>query len=354
MNSLLFQSFTIKDVTFKNRIVMSSMHMYYCPKQDGKVTDWHLTHYTSRAVGQVGLIMTEGIAINLEGRYRLEDLGVWSDDHIDRLSKLTHSVHENGAKIGIQLSHAGRKSSVDQPIAAPSAIPFPGNNNIPKEMTIAEIDETIRDYQKAARRAKLAGFDVIEIHACHGALINQFLSPLANKRADEYGGTKEKRYRFLSEVIEAIKEEWSGPLFVRISANEYHDEGNKCNDYVDFAIWMKEQGIDLIVCSSGGVVVPVTIDIYPGYQVQYAEQIRRQAGIATGAVGLITEGVQAEEIIHNQRADLVYIGRELLRNPYWAYVAAKQLGVDIEGPKQYGRAWTSIQDTRKVSNIRGY
>lgn len=352
--TLLFEPLTIKNVTLKNRIVMSSMHMYYNPKLDGKVTDWFLVHYGSRAAGQVGLIMTQGIPVSLEGRYVPETLGIWSDDHIEGLTRLTECVHEYGSKIGIQLGNSGRKSSIDGPIYAPSPIPFTEGRKVPVEMTREKIKETVAAFRAAARRSRLAGFDVIEIHTAHGNLNNQFLSPLSNKRTDEYGGSKENRYRFLSEVIDAVKEEWSGPLFVRISANEYRQEGLNCDDYVEYARWMKEQGVDLIVCSSGGVVVPVTIDVYPGYQVKYAEKIRKEAGVATGAVGLITEGVQAEEILHNERADLIFIGRVLLRNPYWPYEAAKQLGVEIEGPQQYERGWSSVQKTKTVSEVRGY
>lgn len=354
MNSLLFQPYTIRNVTLKNRIVMSSMHMYFSANQDGKIDDWYIAHYLSRAVGQVGLIMTQGVAINLEGRYVTEDLGIWSDEHIEGLSRLTNSIHKTGAKVGIQLSHSGRKSNINQTIFGPSAIPF-SNNRVPEEMSISKIQETIEDYRVATRRAVQAGFDVIEVHGGHGALVNQFLSPLSNKRTDEYGGTKEKRYRFLSEIIVAIKEEWNGPLFVRISANEYREGGNTCEDYVEYATWMKEQGVDLIVCSSGGVVAPVTIDVYPGYQLPYAEKIRKETGIATGGVGLITEGVQAEDVLHNGRADLVFLGRELLRNPYWPYTAAKQLGVVIESPEQYKRGWIFHTDLSKgYSNKRGY
>ena len=338
MASMLFQPYTIKDVTLKNRIVMSPMCMYSCTNRDGKATNWHFTHYTTRAVGQVGLIIIEATAVAPEGRISTEDLGIWSNDHIEDLSKLTDMIHEHGAKVGIQLAHAGRKAQLDETIFAPSAIPFSDRMKVPEEMTTEKISETIQSFQKAAKRARLAGFDVIEIHAAHGYLINEFLSPVTNKRTDEFGGSKMKRYRFLSDVIEAVKSEWSGPLFVRISANDYDSNGYRCGDYVEYANMMKEQGVDLIDCSSGGVV-PVPFDAYPGYQVPYAEQIRREAGIATAAVGLITNAEQAEEIIRNRRADLIFLGRALLRNPYWPYAAAKQLGVSIEAPKQYERGW---------------
>jgi NADPH2 dehydrogenase len=336
----LFEPFTINNLTVKNRIVMSPMCMYSCFKEDGKVTNWHLTHYSSRAIGQVGLIIVEATAISKEGRIGPEDLGIWEDSHIEGLSTLTRFVHEHGAKIGIQIAHAGRKSRIEQTMISPSAIPFSEKSMVPTEMTKECIEEKILDFKNAARRARVSGFDVIEIHAAHGYLIHEFLSPLSNKRNDTYGGTKENRYRFLSRIIDAVREEWSGPLFVRISANDYDEDGNTCDDFVDFAKWMKDQEVDLIDCSSGEVI-PANYDVYPGYQVKYAEKIKSEVEIPTGAVGVITEGIQAAEIIHGDRADLVFIGRELLRNPYWPLTAAKQLGVKIEGAKQYRRGWNS-------------
>lgn len=205
-------------------------------------------------------------------------------------------------------------------------------------MSVEDIEDTVNAFRQGARRARMAGFDVIEIHAGHGYLIHEFLSPLANTRTDGFGGTKENRYRFLEKIINGIREEWNGLLFVRISANDYDENGNNCSDFVEYAKLMKEQDIDLIDCSSGEVV-PSTDHVYPGYQIQYAERIRKEANIATGAVEVITEGVQAAEIIYGERADLVFIGRELLKDPYWPLKAAKQLKVDIEGPRQYKRGW---------------
>lgn len=336
--SKLFSPYTIKDVTFKNRIVMSPMCMYSCMDEDGKVTDWHRVHYTSRAVGQVGLIIVEATAVTSQGRISVHDLGIWSDEHIEGLAELVRLSHQHGAKIGIQLAHAGRKATVDGPIIAPSAIPFNENMKTPAAMTAEQIEETIAAFREGARRAKAAGFDVVEIHAAHGYLINQFLSPLSNHRHDTYGGDRDRRYRFLQEVIEAVKEEWDGPLFVRISASDYHPEGLTVDDYVYYAQKMKAQGVDLIDCSSGGVV-PAKINVYPGYQVPFAEKIRAEANIATGAVGFITSGWQAEEILQNERADLVFLARELLRDPYWPRRAAQELNMQIEGPRQYERAW---------------
>lgn len=317
---------------------MSPMCMYSCETEDGKVGNWHTIHYPTRAVGQVGLIVVEATAVTAQGRISSRDLGIWSDEHISGFQELVSLMKEHGAKTAIQLAHAGRKAEVTGEILAPSAIAFNERMRIPKEMTKSDIEETIQAFQNGARRAKEAGFDIIEIHAAHGYLINEFLSPLTNQRQDEYGGTAENRYRFLSEVIDAVREVWDGPLFVRVSASDYHPEGLTVKDYVEYAKRMKVQGVDLIDVSSGAVV-PAKINVYPGYQVPFAEAIRHGADIATGAVGLITSGLQAEEILRNERADLIFIGRELLRNPYWPRTAAKELGVEIKAPVQYERGW---------------
>ncbi|WP_019637965.1 NADPH dehydrogenase NamA [Paenibacillus fonticola] len=332
----LFSPYTIKDVTLKNRIVMSPMCMYSSYNRDGKVTDWHRVHYPSRAAGQVGLVMLEATAVLPEGRISYQDLGIWSDEHVAGLQEVVRLIHHNEAKAAIQLAHAGRKADLEETIFAPSAIAFEGMKT-PDEASAEYIQQTISAFRDAARRAREAGFDVIEIHGAHGYLISEFLSPLSNKRTDEYGGSADNRYRLLREVIEAVKTEWQGPLFVRISANEYHEDGNTLEQFIQFAKYMKEQGVDLIDCSSGGIV-PAAIEIFPGYQVNLADQIRNQAGIATGAVGLISSGLQAEEILGNQRADLIFVGRELLRNPYWPLSAAKELGATIDRPKPYHRS----------------
>jgi NADPH2 dehydrogenase len=338
MSTLLFSPYTIKNVTIKNRIVMSPMCMYSCHNKDGKVENWHLTHYTSRAVGQVGLIVVEATAVTPQGRISANDLGIWNDEHITGLSHLVSLLKEHGATTAIQLGHAGRKATVDGEILAPSSIAFDEKMKQPKAMTTEDIEQTVLAFQKAAERAKKAGFDIIELHGAHGYLINEFLSPLSNKRTDEYGGSAENRYRFLKEIIEAVKEVWDGPLFVRVSAHDYHEEGLTPKDYVTFAQWMKRDGVDLIDVSSGAVV-PARIRTYPGYQVKFAETIKHEAGIDTGAVGLITSGLQAEEILQNDRADLIFIARELLRNPYWPRTAAKELGTEIQAPVQYERGW---------------
>ncbi|WP_281884712.1 NADPH dehydrogenase NamA [Paenibacillus sp. YYML68] len=336
---MLFTSYTMKELTLKNRIVMSPMCMYACDDESGRVNNWHKVHYPSRAVGQVGLIIVEATAVTPQGRISAQDLGIWSDEHVEGLKELTSLVHSQGAHIGIQLAHAGRKALVEGPILAPSAIPFDEKHRTPEAMTEQHIAETITAFAEAARRAKEAGFDVIELHAAHGYLINEFLSPLTNKRTDAYGGDKDRRYQLLNDVIDAVKQQWSGPLFVRISAHDYHPEGLTPDDYVDYARRMKAQGVDLIDVSSGAVLPAVPPNIYPGFQAAYAAQLRKEAEVATGAVGIITQPELAESILASGQADLVLLGRELLRDPYWPRTAAKQLGVTLEPPKSYNRGW---------------
>ncbi|MDY7222001.1 NADPH dehydrogenase NamA [Halalkalibacterium halodurans] len=337
MEHKLFSSYVVKGVTLKNRIVMSPMCMYSSDQKDGKIRPFHISHYESRAAGQVGLIIVEATAVTPQGRISPYDLGIWSDDHISGLTETVERIHAHGAKAAIQLAHAGRKAELDGPIIAPSAIPY-DKMKTPDAMTEEQISETIEAFKLGALRAKKAGFDIIEIHGAHGYLINEFLSPLTNKRTDAYGGSLENRYRLLREIISEIQTVWDGPLFVRISAAEYAEGGNELSDFITLAKWMKKQGIDLIDCSSGAVV-PAPIPVYPGYQVPLAEAIRHEANIATGAVGLITSGIQAEEILQNERADLIFVARELLRNPYWPREAALELGTTISGPSQYDRAW---------------
>jgi len=334
----LFSPVTIGQLSLKNRIVMSPMCMYSCKDESGLVNDWHRVHYTSRAVGQIGLIIVEATAVTKQGRITVHDLGIWSDEHIAGLSELVRLSHEHGARIGIQLAHAGRKSTDHGPIIAPSAIRFNESYKMPLEMSLEQIHETIRAFRDGARRAAAAGFDVIEIHAAHGYLINQFLSPLTNQRTDEYGGDLTGRSRFLFDIIEAVKQEWQGPLLVRVSAEEYAPGGLSVKDHVILARRMKEHGVDLIDVSSGGVV-PATIHAYPGYHVPYSERIRKEAGIATGTVGLITSPEHAVDILENERADLIFLGRELLRDPYWPRTAASKLGIKITPPEQYERGW---------------
>lgn len=334
----IFSNYQINELELKNRIVMSPMCMYSSEKEDGKITPFHLTHYVSRAVGQVGLIMVEATAVQPEGRISSKDLGIWNDEHVTGFSQLTEQVHQYGAKIGIQLAHAGRKAVLHSPIYAPSPIRFNEQYKQPEEMTLLDIKNTIEAFKSGAKRAKEAGFDVIEIHAAHGYLINEFLSPLSNKRTDEYGGGKEERFRFLKEIIQAVKTEWPGTIFVRISTDEYHEGGNTLEDILYFAKQLKDLRVDLVDCSSGGVV-PASISTYPGYQVNRCELIKKEIEIPTGAVGLITNGQLAEEILQNRRADLIFIGRALLRNPYWVKAIADELGEQIDAPQQYIRGW---------------
>lgn len=334
----LFEPLTIKNVTFKNRIVMAPMCMYESDGEDGRVTDWHRIHYPSRAVGGSGLIMLEATAVQPQGRISARDLGIWEDSHVEGLTELVRLIKISGAKTAIQLAHAGRKATVEGEIQAPSPLPFNENYKTPVEMAKQEIKETVNAFKQGAIRSDQAGFDVIELHAAHGYLINEFLSPLTNKRTDEYGGSAENRYRFLREIIDAVNEVWQKPLFVRISAHDYTDGGMTPELYIEMASWMKQQGVDLIDVSSGALV-PANIPVYPGYQVKFAETIRQGANIPTGAVGLITSPLQAEEILQNDRADMVFLARELLRDPYWPYRASKELGAEIEAPVPYKRGW---------------
>ncbi len=334
----LFTPFSIKGVTLKNRIGMSPMCTYSALTEDGKVTSWHKIHYGARALGQVGLIILEATAISPQGRISPQDLGVWDDSHIEGMTELVSIIHDNGSKAGIQIGHAGRKADIKEPIIAPSAIAFSDKYQVPQEMTLKQIEETIEHFKKGVLRAKKAGFDIIELHGAHGYLISEFLSPITNKRQDEYGGSKEKRYRFLEQIVKEVKTVWDGPLFVRLSIEEYQEDGNHPEDMLYYVKRLKEQGVDFIDCSSGAIV-SVPLKVFPGYQVKYSEFIRNNANIPTSTVGLITSPVQAEEILNNERADIVLLGRELLRNPNWPLYAAKELKHDLKAPFQYERGW---------------
>ncbi|MGG1551829.1 NADPH dehydrogenase NamA [Paenibacillus ferrarius] len=334
---MLFSPYTIGGLTLKNRIVMSPMCMY-ASDDSGEVKDWHYVHYASRAVGQVGFIVLEATAVTPEGRISARDLGIWQDGQLDGLRRVVESVHGFGAHIGIQLAHAGRKAVLDTPALAPSAIPFSESSKTPEEASLADIQAAVQAFADAAGRAKQAGFDVIELHAAHGYLINEFLSPHSNHRQDAYGGDAERRFRFLRETVEAVQARWNGPLFVRISANEYVEGGLTPEDYIYIALQLKALGVHLIDVSSGGNA-PVAPDVYPGYQVPFAEKLRHEAGIPVGTVGLITSAQQAEEILQNGRADLIFLGRALLRDPYWARTAARELQAEIAPPPSYSRGW---------------
>jgi NADPH2 dehydrogenase len=335
----LFSDFQLKDLHLKNRIVMAPMCMF-CADNDGNPNDWHYTHYMTRAVGGTALILLEATAVESRGRITDRDLGIWKDEHIAELKRIVDGCHNNGAKVGIQLAHAGRKSEViAEPCIAPSAIAFSDDYRTPAELTIEEIAKIVQAFGQGARRAHEAGFDVIELHGAHGYLINQFLSPLTNHRTDEYGGSLINRARFLKEILQAVGAVWpkEKPIIVRVSAEEFHDNGNHTMDLAHILNILKDTGIDLVNVSTGGVI-NVGTNTYPGYQVRCAEIIRRETGLPVMAGGLISSADMAEEIIQNERADLIFLGRELLRNPYWPLQAAKELHVDLEWPVQYQRA----------------
>lgn len=337
--SKLFSNYKVKNLELKNRIVMAPMCMYSADSE-GNPGTWHYLHYGNRAVGGTGLIILEATAVETNGRISAKDLGIWDDSHIEKLKAIVQECKKYGAKMGIQLAHAGRKCEVTtEDIIAPSAIAFNEEYKTPREMSIDDIKRVVSSFKEGARRAKEAGFDVIEIHGAHGYLINEFLSPLTNKRKDEYGGNFQNRARFLREVIEAVREVWAKelPLILRISAEEYADGGNNPKDIAEIINYVKEVGIDIINVSSGAVV-EAKIKTYPGYQVKFAETIKEITNLPVIAGGLITSPLMAEEILQNNRADLVFIGRELLRNPYWPLNAAKELKDDIEWPDQYSRS----------------
>lgn len=336
MNTKLFEPFALRGVEFRNRIAMSPMCMHSAG-DDGKVTDFHTVHYGARALGGAALIFLETTAVLPNGMIGEGDLGIYNDDQIEGLAKLAGTIQRMGAKAGCQLGHAGRQQGIPgvTPVA-PSAVPFTETSTVPQELDVQGIKDIVAAFKAGARRAKAAGFDVVEVHTAHGYLLNEFLSPLANKRTDEYGGSHENRYRIVREVIDAVRSEWTGPLFVRVSTTDYVEGGNTPEDFVIFGKWMKEQGVDLIDCSSGGIAM-VKVGTYPNYQVPAAELLRKEVGLPTGAVGCIETGPQAEEILRNGRADMVLVGREMLRNPFWARSAADELQAVIAVPPQYTR-----------------
>lgn len=350
----LFKPLKIKSIELKNRIVISPMCEY--SSVDGFANDWHLVHLGSRAVGGAGLILTEATAVSPEGRITADDLGLWKDEHITELKKIVNFIEQRGCVAGVQLAHAGRKASHQSPwkgsslipssqpegwrTFAPSAIPYKEGTEAPIALDEAGIANVISDFKAAAQRALKAGFKVMELHAAHGYLLHQFLSPLTNQRNDQYGGSFENRIRFLLEVTTAVQEVWPAdlPLFVRISATDWAEGGWTAEESVKLSAILKDKGVDLIDCSSGGLVSWQKISVGPNYQVPFAEQIKRETGILTGAVGLLTEAAQMEEIISTGKADVVLIARESLRDPYFPLHAAQELGVDLKWPVQYERA----------------
>ncbi len=349
----LFSPLVIRGVTLKHRIAVSPMCEY--SSQDGFANEWHFVHLGSRAVGGAALVMTEATSVSPEGRISMADLGIWKDEHIPQLEKITQFVLRQGAVPGMQLAHAGRKASHTEPwqgdrhvpiseggwqTVAPSALPYSQDCEAPLALTHTGIEKVISDFRGAAARALSAGFRVLEIHAAHGYLIHEFLSPLTNKRTDDYGGSFENRIRLLLGVVLAVRSVWREdyPLFVRISATDWLDSGWAIDDSVALAVKLKQNGVDLVDCSSGGLVRGARIPVAAGYQVPFAERIRREAGILTGAVGMIVKPDQADAIITDGRADLILMAREFLRDPYFPLRAAQMLGHDIRWPVQYERA----------------
>ena len=349
----LFSPLRIKDVTFRNRIAISPMCMYSAI--DGFANDWHLVHLGSRATGGAALIIQEATAVSPEGRISPGDLGLYLDEQIEMLQRINTFIHRQGAVAGVQLAHAGRKAGCARSwdggkqltkenggwtAVAPSSLPFLPDDIPPLALDDAGIRKVILDFKMAASRSLQAGFRVLEIHAAHGYLLHQFLSPLSNVRTDNYGGSFENRIRLLLEIVAAIREVWPSqlPLFVRLSATDWVDGGWSADETVQLSGILKQQGVDLIDTSSGGMVAHAKIPLSPGYQVPFAERIKNETGILTGAVGLITQARQAEEILQMNQADLILIGRESLRNPNFVLNAAKILGVDVDWPLPYLRA----------------
>ncbi len=349
----LFEPLALRGITLRNRIAVSPMCQY--SSVDGFADDWHLVHLGSRAVGGAALVLTEAAGVSAVGRISPGDLGLYLDAHVEMLARIVRFVERQGAVAGIQLAHAGRKGSTARPwdggamvaIAdggwvpvAPSAIAFSDKYPMPAALDDAGLRATVADFAAAARRARAAGFRVIEIHAAHGYLLNEFLSPLSNRRTDRYGGTFENRTRLVREIVEAIRRDWPDelPLFIRISATDYAEGGWTVEDSIALARLLAPLGVDLVDCSSGGLVPGVKIPVGPGYQVPFAARVKREAGVRTGAVGMITEAKQAEAIVGDGQADLVLLARQLLRDPYWPLHAADALGVDVPWPRQYDRA----------------
>jgi 2,4-dienoyl-CoA reductase-like NADH-dependent reductase (Old Yellow Enzyme family) len=350
----LFTPLTIREITFRNRVAVSPMCQY--SSRDGFANDWHLVHLGSRAVGGAGLVMMEATAVEARGRISPYDQGIWKHEHVDFLTRIASFLRQQGAIAGIQLAHAGRKASTRRPWdgvgmvredaggwqpVAPSALAFQPGDPAPAALNRADIAVVVAAFAAAARRALQAGFQVVEIHAAHGYLIHQFLSPLSNRRNDEYGGSFENRIRFTLEVACAVRAAWPShlPLFLRLSATDWVEGGWDIADSVELARRLHALGVDLIDCSSGGLAPQQKIPLAPGYQVPFAARIRREAGLPTAAVGLITTPQQADEIVRSEQADLVLLAREFLRDPYFPLHAGKALGEEIPMPVQYQRAF---------------
>ncbi|MEP6989497.1 MAG: NADH:flavin oxidoreductase/NADH oxidase [bacterium] len=354
MSVALFSPFALRSLTLRNRIVVSPMCQY--SSTDGFANDWHLVHLGGFAVGGAALVIAEATAVSPEGRISPFDLGIWKDEHVDMLSRIVRFVDGQGAIMGVQLAHAGRKASMDVPwrggrmlteadggwlpVYAPSAEAFSPRYPMPVEMTVADIERIIGDFRSAALRARAAGFRVIELHGAHGYLVHEFLSPLSNTRSDEYGGSFENRARFALRVIDTLREVWPAelPLFLRISATDWSPGGWDISESIELARLAHAHGVDLVDVSTGGNVSGAQIPVGPGYQVPFASRVRREADVPTGAVGLITEPAQADGIVSRGDADVVILARALLRDPHWPLRAARALGVDVAWPSQYARA----------------
>jgi 2,4-dienoyl-CoA reductase-like NADH-dependent reductase (Old Yellow Enzyme family) len=350
----LFSPFRIREIELRNRIVVSPMCEYSA--KDGHPQTWHLVHLGSRAIGGAGLVFTEATAVEERGRISSADTGIYEDAHVESWRPIAEFIRSHGAVPGMQLAHAGRKASTAPPWTGgkpvsvldggwepvgPSALAFDAGYTVPRELSAAEIAGIVAAFRKSAERALAAGFEVIEIHAAHGYLLHQFLSPFSNTRTDEYGGVFENRIRVTLKVARAIREVWPQrlPLFVRVSATDWKEGGWDLAQTIELARQLKPLGVDLIDTSSGGLVPGVKIPLGPGYQTGFAEAIRKEAGIATGAVGMISEPTQAETILTTEQADLVFLAREMLRDPYWPRRAAKALDAKIKAPVQYERGW---------------
>lgn len=353
--SLLLEPYTLRQLTFLNRIAVSPMCQY--SSVDGLANDWHLVHLGSRAVGGAGLIFTEATAVTADGRITAQDLGLWNDQQIEPLQRITRFIRAQGAVAGIQLAHAGRKASTWRPWlgkqgsvrveeggwvpVGPSPIAFDPRHTVPTQLDERQIQDVIQAFADAAKRALEAGFSVVEVHAAHGYLLHQFLSPLSNQRRDQYGGSFENRIRLVLQVTEAVREVWPQelPLFVRVSATDWVEDGWNPDETVELARRLKALGVDLIDVSSGGTSANAEIPVGPGYQTRFAESVRKASGIATGTVGMITEPAQAEHILRTGQADLILLARELLRDPYWPLHADDDLGgKQATWPAQYQRA----------------
>ncbi len=352
--SHLFEPLTIRGITLRNRIGVSPMCMYSA--DDGCANDWHLVHYGARAAGGAALVIVEATAVEARGRISPYDVGLWHEGQIEPLARVTRFMRSQGAVAGVQLAHAGRKAGTARPwdggkplsdeqggwdVVAPSAIPFTEGYRTPHELSRADIAQLVEQFGAAALRADVAGFQWIEIHAAHGYLLHEFLSPISNQRTDEYGGSFDNRVRIVIEVARAIRRVWSDdkPLGIRFSATDWTPEGWTLDDSVELAKRLKGEGVDLVDCSSGGIAAGIKIPVGSGYQVPLAERVRHGADIATAAVGLITDPSHADEIIANGRADMVFLARELLRDPQWVLRAAPKLQQPIPHPPQYHRAY---------------